>query len=79
MRSTWLETQHQTLAKAQRADDPEAKQTGSGMVNAGSQSRLAASMSASILGGGSTAAGARQAAVCASSSAGRAMHVQSPR
>ena len=41
---------------AQGAGDPEAEQAGSGMVNAGSQSKLAASVSASILGGESTAA-----------------------
>ena len=40
----------------QRGGDPEAEQAGGGMSNAGSQSRLAASVSASILGGDSTAA-----------------------
>ena len=41
---------------ARLAGDTEAKQAGGGMANAGSQSRLAASVSASILGGNSTAA-----------------------
>ena len=42
--------------EAQRAGDPDLEQAGDGMMNAGSQSELAASVSARILGGDSTAA-----------------------